>query len=178
MADIKYIKCPRCELNFIPSTEMLCKVCKQELDRVGTTDIMEEDLIICPICKSAFITVDEDMCPSCLQEKGIDDFIVNDDDKTDNWRAYVENDDEDLDLENDEMNELHDIEKEGLLGPDIDIEEDLDQEFESELAQEFKDEFDDDFYDDEEDDLDDLDDDFDEDFEDIEDDFDDEDLED
>ena len=66
MGKIKYIKCPRCELNYIPDTEEMCDICKAELgletDIVLLDDIIddEEPLKLCPICKTAYIGLDED----------------------------------------------------------------------------------------------------------------------
>ena len=55
MKPIKYIKCPRCELNYINSRQKLCDVCKKELDKKGSgfADLEELEQYICPVCKTS-----------------------------------------------------------------------------------------------------------------------------
>ena len=55
----KYIKCPRCELNYIKAGEDLCPVCKSEL-KLG--EALHDDLEICPIGGINYMTVDQAMC--------------------------------------------------------------------------------------------------------------------
>ena len=62
MAKQKYIRCPRCELNYILEDEGLCSVCKAELQVGGD----KEDMELCPVCKTNYISSDEIMCPQCM----------------------------------------------------------------------------------------------------------------
>ena len=55
---VQYIKCPRCELNYILKKDKFCDVCKSEmkagiLEESDMEDFeLEEGLELCPICKS------------------------------------------------------------------------------------------------------------------------------
>ena len=53
----QYIKCPRCELNYIPKNEELCDVCKAELKLIQRTPLIpdEEDEMLCRYCKENYI---------------------------------------------------------------------------------------------------------------------------
>ena len=86
-----YIKCPRCDLNYILEGEDYCAVCKAELKIVpsllfGDEDEPHEDEKLCPICKTNYIHVLEDCCDSCKHKK----------------QFYDSEPDADADLENDE----------------------------------------------------------------------------
>ena len=72
---MKYVKCPRCDLNYMPETEKYCDVCKAEL-KLGPTmkfvsfgDDEDSDQILCPICKRNYIDPGEEMCAECKEEK-------------------------------------------------------------------------------------------------------------
>ena len=59
----KYIKCPRCELNYILEDEELCPVCKAEMKLSGGADeLLDEDLELCPVCGQNFITPEQSCC--------------------------------------------------------------------------------------------------------------------
>lgn len=149
-----YIRCPRCELNYIVKKDKYCEVCKQEMkiSKNNSFDIDEEtEMEICPICKANYIQEDEIMCASCAKEKALEDGLYNNDSDT-NWTEYLDDEDESI-LDNEELGEMVSI-------TDGEDEEDVED--------------DDDDYDDDDDfDLDDIDDD-DDDFDD-DDDLDDED---
>lgn len=99
-----YIKCPRCELNYIHKDQKLCDVCKAELglgpELVFAVDKEStEKFKLCPICKQVKIPKDEDMCDKCrenLDFKG--DQIDYDNDV--GWKEYVKDDQEDEEDEN------------------------------------------------------------------------------
>jgi hypothetical protein len=84
-----YIRCPRCELNFILKEEDVCSVCKSELSAARDEEMDDFDMEVCPICKSNYITVDEVMCETCAKDKS-DDVI-----DPDEWTT-IEPEDEDL----------------------------------------------------------------------------------
>ena len=96
-----YIKCPRCELNYIHKDQKLCDVCKAELglgpELVFAVDKEStEKFKLCPICKQVKIPKDEDMCDKCrenLDFKG--DQIDYDNDV--GWKEYVKDDPEEKD---------------------------------------------------------------------------------
>ena len=64
-----YIRCPRCELNYIEKKEKLCSVCKAELSAKKDEYTSDLDLELCPICKTNYISPDEIMCATCLKEQ-------------------------------------------------------------------------------------------------------------
>ena len=75
---MEYIRCPRCELNYILKKEKLCKVCQSELDVTNKrNDFAPEGMEICPICKVNYINDDEDMCASCAEEKEYEDIPIS-----------------------------------------------------------------------------------------------------
>ena len=88
MKKITYIRCPRCELNYIDKKEKFCSVCKQEMQVGGGEEFDELDLELCPICKTNYIQPDEVMCASCIAERGSDP-----DKDDDDW-----NEDDDFDF--------------------------------------------------------------------------------
>lgn len=95
----KYKKCPRCELNYILSEEEMCDVCKAELGLetkiVLLDDIIddEEPLKLCPICKTNYIGMEEKMCESCFNHETQEEILDADDD---DWRAYLDDDPDDV----------------------------------------------------------------------------------
>lgn len=87
-----YIKCPRCELNYIKKSDKYCNVCKKEMKLIKPEfedDIT--DLELCPICKTNFIHGNEDMCASCQEDQGLSGKNAFIDD--DNWTKYIDEDD-------------------------------------------------------------------------------------
>lgn len=169
---VQYIKCPRCELNYILKKDKFCDVCKSEMKAGSLRESeleefeMEEGMEICPICKVNYLGAGEQMCATCQEEQG----SLSKDDEPD-WRGFVENtedSDEELDLLPVEEDEL-DEELEGAFA------QDLEDEFAEEEEEEEQEEFDDDDDFGESDDFDDIDDD-DEDEVDVEDEEDDEDY--
>ena len=48
-----YIRCPRCELNYIKKSDKYCDVCKKEMKLIKSDE--SDDLELCPICKVNFI---------------------------------------------------------------------------------------------------------------------------
>ena len=72
----KYVKCPRCELNYILEGEELCDVCKAELHIGGVRlleddelDYNEEEGMLCPLCHTNFVEENEKYCAECLAKK-------------------------------------------------------------------------------------------------------------
>lgn len=164
---VKYVKCPRCELNYIDSERQeYCDVCIAELKgkKLQFADLDEEDFEeldaelggeeICPICGVNHVPVGEKMCESCKaqQEYEEDDVDIENDEE---WKNYLEEDDSDLTVDEELQEEIeeefsHDDEEEYDYNNDEDDFDDVDS-----LSDLEDDEFDDD-----EDDEDDDDDDF------------------
>ena len=64
----KYIKCPRCELNYILEGEDYCHVCKSEMKHHtdADEDLLDlEDMELCPVCGQNYIKEDQTMCDEC-----------------------------------------------------------------------------------------------------------------
>ena len=154
-----YIKCPRCELNYIKSEDKYCPVCLAELKLAGEPfDNMDEDLEICPSCGQNFISPDQKMCEDCAKQKGIDleyddEGVMRSDESEEasNWDDDLVDGDEDVELiplsameedeEDDDESEEEDSDRMGEFDDDF---ESLDD-----------DDYDDDDYDDDEEDEDD-----------------------
>lgn len=138
-----YIKCPRCELNWIKKKDRFCDVCKREM-RAGSLEdeTIEDDLELelCPVCKINYIADGETMCASCLEES-----LLEDKDESTTWKTFiskdeVEEDDEDF-LPIDEEEEI-DSELDTVLRKDLDSDEDFktdDEELEEGELQAMKD---------------------------------------
>lgn len=159
---VKYIKCPRCDLNFIiEGKQEYCDVCIAEMkgSRLQFADLEDEELEeeleneameLCPVCGVNNMCFGETMCEACKKQSEYEDDIQADDEQDEEWKSYIGDDGEDLSLDEDELaEELAEVEEE-----------------EEEYAEEA-----DDFFDDDVDALDDLgDDDYDDEDEDDEDD--------
>ena len=168
MKKVTYIRCPRCELNYIIKKDKFCSVCKQEM-QVGGGEIDELDLELCPICRTNYIQPDEVMCVSCLTERTNDPNY----DENDDWSAYLTRDDDD-ELDGGQDEETGDMTTVSSLdGDDDDMVDDFDDDLDV-LPDDMDDEDKDEMFDGE-DDEDDFDEDYDED-EDYDDEDDDEDY--
>lgn len=154
----QYIKCPRCELNYILKKDKYCDVCKSEmkagiLEESDLDDFeLEEGLELCPICKVNYISEGERMCSTCMEEQT----DIKDDEP--DWRGFVDktdDSDEELDLlpveEDDEIDEelegafAKDLEQEFGDDDDLDDEEEMmDDDYDDDFDTSFDDSFDDD----------------------------------
>lgn len=134
----KYVKCPRCDLNYILEGEQYCDVCKAEL-KLGPQlmyaddeDKAEEKL--CPKCKQVYIFIDEDMCENCRELNSYDDIEPETDDENDEkWRDFLDED------EKEEISNSGDKEEDMISLSKI-AEEELD-EFEDEEEEEEDEEY-------------------------------------
>lgn len=176
-ATVQYIKCPRCELNYILKKDKFCDVCKSEMkagilkeNDMEELEYLEEGMELCPICKVNYVNPGERMCTTCQEEQVGD---VKDDEP--DWRGFVDKaddtDDEELDLLPVEEDSEIDEELEGAFAEDLDdsdfddgdldndddIDEDDDDDFDSADDGDFDDDDDEDEDDYDEDDDDDYD---------------------
>ncbi len=148
-----YIKCPRCELNYIHKDQQYCDVCKAELKMgpkllFANDDELDEfeETELCPVCKLNYIKPDEEMCEKCREELEYkkDDVDL---DKDEEWRAFLDDDKELTAEDGEEMLSLSQLAEE---------EEELADDEEEEIFDEpddFEDiDFDDEEYDDEDED--------------------------
>ena len=166
MAEV-YIKCPKCDLNYLTKKEKICATCKQKMKAISTNLLDSSkvaELGLCPICKVNYITEDETVCSTCYADTDLtDEEIVamygekgsgddeDDEDRTDD-EGLSPVDDDDLGLAEDEDLELLNvagIDNEDGLDDELEEEESLDEDPLDDLDE---DELDDDFDDDDEDD--------------------------
>lgn len=59
-----FIKCPRCELNYIHEEEQYCPVCKREMKGEAHDDPFE----LCSICNENPVMPGKDVCLLCYKE--------------------------------------------------------------------------------------------------------------
>lgn len=59
-----FIKCPRCELNYIREEEQFCPVCKREMKGESREDPYE----LCSICNENPVMPGKDVCYLCYKE--------------------------------------------------------------------------------------------------------------
>lgn len=137
---VQYIRCPRCELNWIQKREKFCSVCKAEMKANGNLDNFDEevDLEICPVCKVNYINEGEDMCHACAKLREAE--LADDDEaKSDDWKTYI--------YEKDDAPE-EEFEGDLTVGNMDDELEDDDLNFDIEIDDIDEDEDDDDYFDD------------------------------
>ncbi len=154
-----YIRCPRCELNYIQKKDKFCNVCKLEMKALGSLDIEDNlDLELCPICKANYINPDEDMCVACAKEKALEEGLVNDKDDDNSWDDYSNddgayNEDEErgemvsiTDLDDDVLDDDDDL---SLAGDDDDMDDKVEEDLDDDDFDDAFDDLDDDVDDDE-----------------------------
>ena len=164
---VKYIKCPRCELNYIDSEKQeYCDVCIAEIkgSKLQFADLDDEDYEeldaemeqeeLCPICGVNRIRPGEKTCENCRPQEEYEEDEDVDIDKDEEWKNYLEEDDGDLTVDDEALQEEIDEE----FGDD-DEEETEDDFFEGEDVDSLSD-LEDDEFDDDDDEFDDDDDDF------------------
>lgn len=108
---VRYIKCPRCELNYIDAEKQeYCDVCLKEMKGLVSADEIEEEeddaaTELCPICGENMMRPGEKMCEECRKKEEYED-EEPDPDEDDEWREYLDDDtDADLDQEMGERDE-------------------------------------------------------------------------
>ncbi len=110
-----YVKCPRCDLNYISEEQEFCDVCKAELKKGpkllfandDEEDIDAEATELCPICKQNYIRANEEMCKACREEAGNRREDEMDLDKDESWKEYLDDDKDDY---------IEDVSFEGFAG--------------------------------------------------------------
>lgn len=116
---VKYIKCPRCELNYINSDEQeYCDVCIAEMkgNRLQFADLDDEEVEdidgildsdeVCPVCGINPIRPGEKMCENCRRQQ--DEYEEEEDvdiEKDEEWKNYLDEDDSDLTVDDAELEE-------------------------------------------------------------------------
>ena len=64
--ELKLVKCPVCELNYMASGETMCDVCKAE--RKKKRKKAEPEMVLCPECNEKPVVPGEEFCADCLRE--------------------------------------------------------------------------------------------------------------
>lgn len=113
----KYIKCPRCELNFIiEGKQEYCDVCIAEMkgnklvfadleDEELEAELENESMELCPVCGINNMRFGESMCEACKKQSEYEEDIVEDDEQDEEWKSYLTEDTEDLSLDEEELAE-------------------------------------------------------------------------
>lgn len=166
---VKYVKCPRCELNYIDSEKQeYCDVCIAEMkgNRLQFADLDDDELdeldaeleegAICPVCGINPLGPGEKICENCRQQKGYEEEEL-DIDKDEEWKNYLDEDDSDLSSEDSELEaelkaELEEEDKEDEEEEEDEFYHGEDDFFESEDVDSLEDLEDDEFGDDDDDD--------------------------
>ena len=101
---VRYIKCPRCDLNYIDSEKQAyCDVCLKEMKGLKTdADELEEEeeselaTELCPICGENMMRAGEKMCEECRAKADIEEEEPDPEEDT-AWRNYLDDDMDDTD---------------------------------------------------------------------------------
>ena len=122
MKNQTYIRCPRCELNYILKKDKFCNVCKMEMKALGSQGAEENlDLELCHVCKTNYISPDEDMCVACRREKELEDEEGKENDSI--WNTYTSVDDDTDEYDGKDEDEL--VPLSGLDDTGIEEDDDL-----------------------------------------------------
>lgn len=136
---VKYIKCPRCELNYIDAEQQeYCDVCLAEMrgSKLKFADLDEDDEIekteICPVCGINYMRYGEKMCEDCKKNSEYEEDEEIDPEQDDEWRNYLDDDADDLPLEEEPLGLADEFASE--FADDFEDDEEL----EEESAEEFE----------------------------------------
>ena len=120
-----FIKCPRCELNYIREEEQYCSVCKREMKGEAHDDPFE----LCSICNENPAMPGKDVCLMCYKEMNQQQCLRDD--------AEEEEETADVSLDMSDVSEMEEIELEELpedmpaeIGEQISLEEEKSKEAE------------------------------------------------
>ncbi|MBO5327715.1 MAG: hypothetical protein J6B04_00915 [Clostridia bacterium] len=114
---VKYVKCPRCELNYIDSeTQEYCDVCIAEIkgNKLQFADLEDDDFVdemgedkteLCPVCGINHMHFGEAMCDSCKKRSEYEDDVDIDPDKDEEWKNYLDDDTDDLTIDDEALDE-------------------------------------------------------------------------
>ena len=121
-----FIKCPRCELNYIREEEQYCSVCKREMKG----EVHDDPFELCSICNENPVMPGKDVCLMCYKEMNQQQGL-HDDDGTDEAEAA------DVARSMGDVTEMEEIELETLpedmpaeIGEQISLEEEQSREAE------------------------------------------------
>ena len=110
---VRYIKCPRCELNYIDAEKQeYCDPCLKEMKGIRTDfdEIEEEEEVLtelCPVCGENMMRTGEKMCEECRSKAEYEEEEPNIE-EDDEWREYLDDDTTELDGEIEDIGETFD----------------------------------------------------------------------
>ena len=120
-----FIKCPRCELNYIREEEQYCSVCKREMKG----EVHDDPFELCSICNENPVMPGKDVCLVCYKEM-IQQQGLRDD-------ASDEQETPDVSLDMEDVTDMQEIELDTLgeempeeIGEQISLEEEQSREAE------------------------------------------------
>ena len=128
-----FIKCPRCELNYIKEEEQYCSVCKREMKGEAHEDLFE----LCSICNENPVMPGKDVCLMCYKEMTAQQGLPDD--------TMDETEQHDVNIDMEDVSEMQEIELDDMpgdmpadIGEQISLEEekskeDMDDEEEEEI---------------------------------------------
>ncbi len=163
---IRYVKCPRCELNYIDGDKQeYCDVCIAEMrgNKLEFADLDDDELVeefeeetseLCSICGVNHVRYGETICDACKKQSEYDGEEEIDPEEDEEWKNYLSDDTEDLTLDDAKLDEelKEELEEEEEDDEFFDNEEELDDE-DVDSLDDLEDYDDDDDEDDDDDDL-------------------------
>ncbi len=122
-----FVKCPRCELNYMKDTDKYCDVCQRELRGSAHEDEVE----LCYICGESPALPGKDVCLFCLREMNGSAKVNTSNSEDDSIEEDDDNDDEDVDDEHlkeiEDLDDLEDLDDfEGMISLDELADDELD----------------------------------------------------
>ena len=81
------VKCPRCELNYMNDTDVMCSVCRREVR--GESEQFEM-IELCSECGENPVVPGQELCASCLKEQARRDNIDDEEEETQREPANIE----------------------------------------------------------------------------------------
>ena len=103
---VRYIKCPRCDLNYIDAEKQsYCDVCLKEMKGIKTDsdELAEEEenelsSELCPICGENMMRAGDKMCDECRKKAELEDEEPDPEEDTE-WQNYLDDDMDDNDAD-------------------------------------------------------------------------------
>ncbi|MCD8200975.1 MAG: hypothetical protein LUD47_02790 [Clostridia bacterium] len=159
---VNYIRCPRCDLNYINADEQeFCDVCLAEMrgtklkfadidedEFLEEEELIDEETELCPICGVNHIKPGEKMCEECRSKDLYDEEEDVTEENDQEWVNYLDEDEEDMtdltvdeELLEEELEELDREDEEDEMYHENDEPDDFD---ESLNALDYDDDYDDD----------------------------------
>ena len=103
---VRYIKCPRCDLNYIDAEKQsFCDVCLKEMKGIKTDsdELAEEEenelsSELCPVCGENMMRAGDKMCDGCRKKAELEDEEPDPEEDTE-WQNYLDDDMDDNDAD-------------------------------------------------------------------------------